>query len=249
MFVLRTAVFEVLGRGIRLGPSLVSAGRQTARCQTCFGETRSLAARASLIHVSRTYAAVKSDGGPSQLDDLPPTMFKKEYLGVKSAEGVNDVVKRLLSLEMASQADKLKIKIQQLVDKVRRDPDDSTSTEVHIAALTARIQNFKEHLQTRPKDKANKRRMLMSIDRRKKLLKFLRRTRYDTFENVCTQLGIEYTFPPEYYRRATKRWIAKRAFCLQVYKEAKKLREKEPPRKKRIPVAKVPLYVFPQPTN
>ncbi|XP_040280351.1 28S ribosomal protein S15, mitochondrial [Bufo bufo] len=250
MFALRTAVFEVLGLGIRAGPRLVSAGREAAKCQTCFGDARSLAARASLLHVSRTYATVKSPGGPSQLDDLPPTMFKKEYLGIQNTEGVNDVVKRLLSLDMASQSDKLKIKIQQLGDKVRRSPDDNTSTEIYIATLTARIQNFKEHLQNHPKDKANKRRMLMSIDRRKKLLKFLRRTRFDAFEHVCAQLGIEYTFPPEYYRRATKRWIAKKAFCLQVYKEAKKLKEKELlQRKKRIPKAHSPLYVFPQPSN
>ncbi|XP_071992899.1 small ribosomal subunit protein uS15m isoform X2 [Engystomops pustulosus] len=249
MFALRTAVLDVLGRAVRSGPSLVSAGRQAAGCQTCFGETRTLAARASLVHVSRMYATVKSEG-PSQLDDLPPTMFKKEYLGIKSAEEVNDVVKRLLSLDMANQADKLKIKIQQLVDKVRRDPDDRTSTEVHIAALTARIQNIKEHLQNNPKDKANKRRMLMSIDRRKKMLKFLRRTRYDAYEHVCTQLGIEYTFPPEYYRRATKRWIAKKAFCLQVYQQSKKLKENElSQKKKHIPKANPPLYVFPKPTN
>ncbi|XP_073526705.1 small ribosomal subunit protein uS15m [Phyllobates terribilis] len=246
MFAFRTAV----SRGTRSGSCLVSAGRLAARCQTCYGGTGSLAAGASLLHVPRTYATVKSEGGPSQLDDLPSTMFKKEYLAIKSTEGVSDVVKRLLSLDMASQSDKLKIKIQQLVDKVRRSPDDSTSTEVHVAALTARIQNFKEHLQTHPKDKANKRRMLMSIDRRKKLLKFLRRTRYDSFEHVCTQLGIEYTFPPEYYRRATKRWIAKKAFCLQVHKEAKKLNEKERSQKKeRVPKANLPLYVFPQPTN
>lgn len=243
-------MFEVLGRGVRAGPNLVSAGRLVTKRQTCFGEGRSLAARASLIYASRTYATAKTDGGPSQLDDLHPTMFKKEYLGIKSTEGVNDVVKRILSLDMANQSDKLKIKIQQLVDKVKRNSEDRTSTEVYIAVLTARIQNFKEHLQNHPKDKANKRRMLMSIDRRKKLLKFLRRTRYDAFEHVCTQLGIEYTFPPEYYRRATKRWIAKKAFCLQVYKESKKLKEKElSQKKKRVPRANPPLYVFPQPTN
>lgn len=65
-------------------------------------------------------------------------------------------------------------------------------------------------------DKANKRRMLMAIDRRKKLLKHLRLVQYDAFERVCEQLGITYTFPPEYYRRATRRWIAKKAFCIKV---------------------------------
>ncbi|XP_045900460.1 28S ribosomal protein S15, mitochondrial [Micropterus dolomieu] len=71
-------------------------------------------------------------------------------------------------------------------------------------------------------DKANKRRMLMAIDRRKKLLKHLRLVRYDAFEKVCEQLGITYTFPPEYYRRATRRWLAKKAFCIKVFNEVQK---------------------------
>lgn len=58
--------------------------------------------------------------------------------------------------------------------------------------------------------------MLMAIDQRKKLLKNLRLVRYDAFERVCEQLGITYTFPPEYYRRATRRWQAKKAFCIKV---------------------------------
>lgn len=58
--------------------------------------------------------------------------------------------------------------------------------------------------------------MLMAIDRRKKLLKNLRLVRYDAFERVCEQLGITYNFPPEYYRRATRRWLAKKAFCIKV---------------------------------
>ncbi|XP_061530061.1 small ribosomal subunit protein uS15m-like [Phycodurus eques] len=64
--------------------------------------------------------------------------------------------------------------------------------------------------------------MLMAMDRRKKLLKNLRLERYDAFEKVCEQLGITYTFPPEYYRRATRRWLAKKAFCIKVFKEVQK---------------------------
>lgn len=56
----------------------------------------------------------------------------------------------------------------------------------------------------------------MAIDRRTKLLKNLRLVRHDAFEKVCEQLGITYTFPPEYYRRATRRWLAKKAFCIKV---------------------------------
>lgn len=56
----------------------------------------------------------------------------------------------------------------------------------------------------------------MCVDRRKKILKRLRCMQYDVFENVCTQLGIAYTFPPEYYRRVSRRWVAKKALCIRV---------------------------------
>ncbi|XP_061675849.1 small ribosomal subunit protein uS15m [Syngnathoides biaculeatus] len=158
----------------------------------------------------------------SQLSDLPPTMLKMDYAAVPLAETTDDIVKRLLSLELASQSEKLALKKEQLIAKVQRDESDRTSVEVRIAILTAMIRNVQEHLFKHHKDKANKRRMLMAIDRRKKLLKNLRLERYDAFEKVCERLGITYTFPPEYYRRVTRRWLAKKAFCIKVYKEVQK---------------------------
>ncbi|TSK34915.1 Granulocyte colony-stimulating factor receptor [Bagarius yarrelli] len=135
---------------------------------------------------------------------------------------VDDTVKKILSLELASHSEKLRLREEELILKVQRHETDRNSTEVRVAMLTARIRNFKEHLQKHPKDKANKRWMLMSIDRRNKLLKYLRRSRYDAFEKVCAELGIIYTFPPEYYRRATKRWLVKKALCIKVFKEVQK---------------------------
>ncbi|KAM6239644.1 small ribosomal subunit protein uS15m [Porphyrio hochstetteri] len=164
---------------------------------------------------------------PSHLDDLPPTMLKKDYANVPIVNSVDDVVKRLLSLEMASQKEKMKVKIQQLVEKVRRSPSDDGSFEVQVAVLTAKIRTYEEHLQRHPKDKNNRRRMLMAIDRRKKLLSYLRRVRYDVFENTCKQLDIQYTLPPPYSRRITKRWLVKKAFCIKVFQEAQKLKAAE----------------------
>ncbi|XP_074706901.1 small ribosomal subunit protein uS15m [Strix aluco] len=161
---------------------------------------------------------------PSHLDDLPPTMLKKDYANVPIINSVDDVVKRLLSLEMASQKEKMKIKIQQLVEKVRRSPNDNGSSEVQVAVLTAKIRTYEEHLQRHPKDKNNRRRMLMAMDRRNKLLAYLRRVRYDTFENTCKQLNIQYSLPPPYCRRITKRWLVKKAFCIKVFQEVQKLK-------------------------
>lgn len=125
-------------------------------------------------------------------------------------------------MELASHSEKLQLKKEQLIAKVQRDENDRSSVEVRVAILTARIRNYQEHLQKHHKDKANKRRMLMAIDQRKKLLKHLRLVRFEAFEKVCEQLGITYTFPPEYYRRMTRRWLAKKAFCIKVFNEVQK---------------------------
>ncbi|XP_028675072.1 28S ribosomal protein S15, mitochondrial [Erpetoichthys calabaricus] len=169
-------------------------------------------------------AVPKKPDVPSQLDDLTPTMLKKEFVSVKLAEQTDGIVKKLLTLELASRKEKLEVKREELIDKVRKSPYDRSSSEVQIAVLTVKIRNLQEHLHKYPKDKSNKRRMLMAVDRRKKMLKNLRLTSYETFENVCQQLGIVYTFPPEYYRRVTRRWAAKKALCIKVFNEVKQKR-------------------------
>uniref|UniRef100_A0A7M4E2L2 Small ribosomal subunit protein uS15m n=1 Tax=Crocodylus porosus TaxID=8502 RepID=A0A7M4E2L2_CROPO len=171
-----------------------------------------------LVQAARAYARPvrRSRELPSQLDDIPPTMLRKEYASLPIIDKVDDVVKKILSLEMAGQREKVKIKMEQLAEKVRRAPNDNGSSEVQVAYLTAKIRSYQEHLQKHPKDARNRRMMLMAIDQRKKILKYLRRTRYDVFENTCKQLDIEYTFPPPYCRKVTKLWLVKKAFCLQA---------------------------------
>ncbi|KTG35501.1 hypothetical protein cypCar_00001388 [Cyprinus carpio] len=67
---------------------------------------------------------------PSQLQDLNPSMLKHEYASVPLAQSVDDVVKKLLTLELANHSEKLRLKEEQLIAKVRRDEDDRNSTEV-----------------------------------------------------------------------------------------------------------------------
>uniref|UniRef100_A0A4W3IV21 Small ribosomal subunit protein uS15m n=1 Tax=Callorhinchus milii TaxID=7868 RepID=A0A4W3IV21_CALMI len=113
---------------------------------------------------------------------------------------------------------------------------------VCVAILTAKIRNYQEHLHKHTKDKANKRYMLLAIDQRKKLLKYLRRTRYELFENVCTQLDIQYTFPPKYYRKVTRRWVAKKALCIRSIGGSLSV-DNTPSKKKQIPSLNPGLFV------
>ncbi|XP_034410296.1 28S ribosomal protein S15, mitochondrial [Cyclopterus lumpus] len=221
--VLKSSV-GVLREGVAVKPRTCSSAFLTGPRGGC--AAGSFAVPPPVRHYARV--AKKTKTGPvSQLSDLTPTMLKMDYAAVPLAQTTDDVVKRLLSLELASHSEKLKLKKEQLVVKVQRDENDRSSVEVRVAILTARIRNYQEHLQKHHKDKANKRRMLMAIDRRKKLLKNLRLVNYDAFEKVCEQLGITYTFPPEYYRRATRRWLAKKAFCIKVFKEVQKQKEEQ----------------------
>ncbi|XP_020383111.2 28S ribosomal protein S15, mitochondrial isoform X3 [Rhincodon typus] len=107
---------------------------------------------ASLVVVNN-YASIskKTREFPSQLDDLSPTMLKKDYKDLEIMNTTNDVVLKLLSLEMATHKEKLKLKTSQLVEKVQRSPSDVGSTEVQIAILTAKIRNYQEHLQVHRK--------------------------------------------------------------------------------------------------
>ncbi|XP_010574605.1 small ribosomal subunit protein uS15m [Haliaeetus albicilla] len=219
MLALRTALGRCLAGPVRGGAAVLGSvrGGDGAACSP-------------FIQTARCYARPvrrKRKDIPSHLDDLPPTMLKKDYANVPIINSVDDVVKRLLSLEMASQKEKMKIKTQQLVEKVRRSPSDSGSFEVQVAILTAKIRTYEEHLQRHPKDKRNRRCMLMAIDCRKKLLAYLRRVRYDAFENTCKQLNIQYTLPPLHRRRITKRWLVKKAFCRKVFEEMRKLKAPE----------------------
>ncbi|NXD54573.1 RT15 protein, partial [Corvus moneduloides] len=165
---------------------------------------------------------------PSHLDDLPPTLLKKDYANLPIMNSVDDVVKRLLSLEMASQKEKMKVKTQQLVEKVRRSPNDSGSFEVQGKFEKGRmIRTLEEHLQRHPKDKSNRRCMLMDVDRRRKMLGYLRLVNYSTFESTCKQLDIQYSPPQPYIRRVTKRWLVKKALCIKVFQEKQKLKAAE----------------------
>ncbi|XP_058712221.1 small ribosomal subunit protein uS15m isoform X1 [Poecile atricapillus] len=224
-------MLALLGRGLS-GPARAGAavlGKAELACNP-------------VLQAARGYArpvTKKKKDTPSHLDDLSPSMLKKDYANLPIMNSVDDVVKRLLSLEMASQKEKMKVKIQQLVEKVRRSPNDNGSFEVQVAILTARIRTLEEHLQRHPKDKSNRRFMLMDLDRRRKMLGYLRRVNYGTFENTCKQLGIQYSPPQPYTRHVTKRWLVKKALCIKVYQEKQKLKAAERRKQRRERQARV----------
>lgn len=48
------------------------------------------------------------------------------------------------------------------------------------------------------------------------MLKNLRKTNYNVFEKACKELGIVYTIPPLHIQKNHRRFMTKKALCIQV---------------------------------
>ena len=67
---------------------------------------------------------------------------------------------------------------------------DTGSSEVQIALLTEKIENLSKHIKQYKKDKHSSVGLLKAVNRRKKLLDYLKRNRIDSYKNVLTKLNL-----------------------------------------------------------
>ncbi len=68
--------------------------------------------------------------------------------------------------------------------------NDTGSPEVQVALLTERITSLTEHLKTHKKDKHSRRGLLMMVNRRNRLLKYIRETNLEGYRALIGKLGI-----------------------------------------------------------
>ncbi len=67
---------------------------------------------------------------------------------------------------------------------------DTGSPEVQVALLTERIVTLTEHLKTHKKDKHSRRGLLMMVNRRNRLLRYIRETNLEGYRAIIGKLGI-----------------------------------------------------------
>jgi len=77
-----------------------------------------------------------------------------------------------------------------IIDKYRVHAKDTGSPEVQIAILSERIGQLTEHFKTHKKDHASRRGLLMMVNRRRRLLDYLRGRHQDRYKQVISSLGI-----------------------------------------------------------
>ncbi|MFW5779951.1 MAG: 30S ribosomal protein S15 [Bacillota bacterium] len=77
-----------------------------------------------------------------------------------------------------------------VIDKFKRDENDTGSPEVQIALLTNRITHLNEHLLIHKKDHHSRRGLLKMIGKRRRLLKYLKSKDIERYRTLIAQLGL-----------------------------------------------------------
>ena len=80
--------------------------------------------------------------------------------------------------------------IQKQLKEIAMHAKDTGSSEVQVALLTEKIETLSKHIKKFKKDKQSSIGLLKAVNRRKKLLNYLKRTKIDSYKNVLTKLNL-----------------------------------------------------------
>ena len=78
----------------------------------------------------------------------------------------------------------------ELINAHARSAGDTGSAEVQVAILSERIANLTEHFKDHKKDLHSRRGLLMMVNRRRRLLDYLKATHVDRYEELIKRLGL-----------------------------------------------------------
>ena len=67
---------------------------------------------------------------------------------------------------------------------------DTGSSEVQVVQLTKKIENLSKHIKANKKDKHSSVGLLKAVNKRKKLLDYLKKKKLESYKNVISKLNI-----------------------------------------------------------
>ncbi len=83
-----------------------------------------------------------------------------------------------------------KEKKKELLEKYKRSDSDTGSAEIQIAIFTERINYLTEHFKTHKKDHHSRRGLIRLVNKRRKLLDYLKRETPERYQAIIKKLGI-----------------------------------------------------------
>ena len=76
------------------------------------------------------------------------------------------------------------------VKELAMNEKDTGSSEIQIGLLTEKIENLSKHMSKYKKDKHSSVGLLKAVNRRKKLLNYLKKNKIDSYKNVINKLNL-----------------------------------------------------------
>jgi small subunit ribosomal protein S15 len=83
-------------------------------------------------------------------------------------------------------------KVAQIVKAYQRSPNDTGSTEIQVALLTANISGLSEHFKIHKKDKHSLRGLVKMVNQRRRLLSYLKREDVKRYQTLIERLGLRH---------------------------------------------------------
>jgi len=81
-------------------------------------------------------------------------------------------------------------KIEKIIKKLSSDSNNTGSSEVQIGLLTEKIERLSEHFKKFSKDKHSSLGLVKAVNKRKRLLNYLRRTNEKSYNDILGKLNL-----------------------------------------------------------
>ncbi|XP_077260020.1 28S ribosomal protein S15, mitochondrial [Temnothorax americanus] len=137
--------------------------------------------------------------------DVASSDFGKMYNELPELKDASDTVKKMFTLQFLPRKETTRARREKVLDVVRRHRLDWKSPEAQIAAMTSDVHQLRQHLTEYPKHAKMKVKLLETIAKRRKMLKFLRQWDYRRFEWVLEKLNLVYKPTPEFPHRIARK--------------------------------------------
>ena len=81
-------------------------------------------------------------------------------------------------------------KKKEVIEKYKTSNDDTGSANVQVALLSEKIDSLSNHFKTHKKDNHSRRGLLMMVNKRRKLLDYLKSKSFSTYKQLISDLGL-----------------------------------------------------------
>jgi len=134
---------------------------------------------------------------PNTESKLPPDLQGAYRFGVteEQIKECHPKIKELLSFTRANQHEVHQFRLGKLVQKFGREQGDTGSSKVQVACMTERVNYLTEHMRKHPHDKHTQYRVNLLISKRRKMMKYLKRTDVAGYYHVLKEMGVKDIIP------------------------------------------------------